>query len=266
MKFQQPIRGTKEPRQKRLCRRLGHGGSRWPGVIAALLAVNGALAVTAQPACAQRDEVGEYELKAAILYNLSRFVEWPTSAYADSQAPTVLCVLGQDPFGDSLKAPGQKHDASGRTVSIRRLKNEDGIRECHLLYISTSQRKALTQILSRLKGSSVLTVGEMSHFAAQGGIIQFTLEDKQVRFEINLDAASRTALKISSRLLMLARIVKDQRAEHDGTGELPAAGPVAMARAFVPSSAIPGRGTSGFYNRVLGCGPGVLVWEVALWD
>jgi uncharacterized protein DUF4154 len=246
MKFQQPIRGTSGPCQKRLRRRLAHRESRWPVAIAALLAVAGALAVSARPARAQKDEVGEYELKAAILYNLSRFVEWPTSAYADSQAPTVLCVLGQDPFGNSLKMPGQKHDASGRAVSIRRLKDDDGIRECHLLYISTSQRKALTQILSRLKGSSVLTVGEMSHFAAQGGIIQFTLEDKQVRFEINLDAASRTALKISSRLLALARIVKDPRPDHDSKGELPAAAPMATASALVPSSSIPGRGTSGF--------------------
>jgi|ERR1700720_1637288 YfiR/HmsC-like len=71
------------------------------------------------------------------------------------------------------------------------LKNENGIRECHELYISTLERKIVAQILSRLKGSNVLTVGEMPHFAVQGGIIQFALEDKQVRFEINLDAASR---------------------------------------------------------------------------
>jgi hypothetical protein len=202
-----------------------------------LLAVAGALAVSAQPACAQRDQVGEYELKAAILYNLSRFVDWPPSAYVDSQAPTVLCVLGQDPFGDSLRPLEQKQDPGGRPVTIRRLKNEIGIRECHVLYISTSERKTVTQILSRLKGSSVLTVGEMSQFAAQGGIVQFTLEDKQVRFQINLDAASRMTLKISSRLLVLARIVKDQNHDANSSGELAAAAPVAMASAFFAPSA-----------------------------
>lgn len=213
--------------------------------MATLLAVAGALAVSAQPASAQRDQVGEYELKAAILYNLRRFVEWPPSAYPDSQAPTVLCILGQDPFGDSLKTLGQKQDAKGRPVSIRQVKNENGIRDCHVLYISTSERKTVAQILSRLKGSSVLTVGEISQFAVQGGIIQFTLEDKQVRFEINLDAASRMTLKISSRLLVLARIVKDQRSTPDSTGRLAAAAPVVTASAFFLPSAEPEHGAGG---------------------
>ena len=206
-----------------------------PTAIAALLAVAGALAVSGRPASAQKDQVGEYEVKAAILYNLSRFVEWPPSAYADSQAPTVVCILGQDPFGDSLKTLGQKQDANGRPVAIRQLKNENGIRDCHVLYVSTSERKTVAQVLTRLQGSNVLTVGEMSQFAVQGGVIQFTLEDKQVRFEINLDAASRMALKISSRLLVLAKIVKDQGHKSDSTGELAAAAPVTMAGALFRS-------------------------------
>lgn len=206
------------------------------------MALAGALAVSAMPASAQKDPVGEYELKATILYNLSRFVEWPPRSYADSQAPTVLCTLGQDPFGNSLKTLGQKQDNNGRPVSIRQLKNENGIRECHVLYISTSERKTLAEILSRLKGSSVLTVGEMSQFAAQGGVIQFTVEDKQVHFEINLDAASRMTLKISSRLLVLAQIVKDQGRNTDSSGKLAAAAPVTSANVFFPPSAQPGRG------------------------
>ena len=210
-----------------------------------LLAVAGALAVSAQPASAQREQVAEYELKAAILYNLGRFVEWPPSAYPNSQAPTLLCILGQDPFGDTLKTLGQKQDANGRSVSIRQLKNENGIRDCQVLYISTSERKSVVPILARLKGSSVLTVGEMSHFAVQGGIIQFTLEDKQVRFEINLDAASRMTLKISSRLLVLARIVKDQERKPDSTGELATAAPSAVASAFFLPSAQPEHGAGG---------------------
>jgi len=172
-------------------------------------------------AAGQEDSANEYELKAAMLYNLTRFVEWPPSAYSDPQAPTVLCVLGRDPFGESLKALGQKQDANGRPVSIKQLNKESEIRDCHVLYISTSERKSMAQILSRLKGSSVLTVGEMSQFAAQGGIVQFTLEDQQVRFEINLDAASRMTLKISSRLLALARIVKDESPDIGKTGRRP---------------------------------------------
>lgn len=157
-----------------------------------------------------QDSAGEYELKAAMLYNLTRFVEWPSSAYADAQAPTVLCILGRDPFGNSLAAFASNAASSGRPVQVRRVPETKETRGCHVLYISSSERKSITQIFSTLKGASVLTVGEMAQFAARGGMIQFSLEEKQVHFEINLEAASEADLKISSRLLVLARIVKDQ--------------------------------------------------------
>lgn len=143
-----------------------------------------------------------------MLYNLTRFVEWPASAYPDAQAPTVLCILGQDPFGGFLTSIVTEHVAKGgRAVEIRHIPNDKGVRGCHIVYISSSERKNIGQILSVLKGSSVLTVGEMSQFAARGGMTQFSLEEKQVRFEINLDTASEANLKISSRLLVLAKTV-----------------------------------------------------------
>jgi hypothetical protein len=169
------------------------------------------LAFFPQVAWGQQDSAGEYEVKAAMLYNLTRFVEWPASAYPDEQTPTAICILGQDPFGDFLTSMVSKQmGKGGRAVEIRRMQNEKGAHGCHVLYISTSERKSVAGIFSALKGSSILTVGEMAQFATRGGMIQFSLEEKQVRFEINLDAASRAELKISSRLLMLARIVKEQ--------------------------------------------------------
>ena len=155
-----------------------------------------------------QDSAGEYELKAAMLYNLTRFVEWPPSTYANPLAPTVLCILGRDPFGDSLASLAANSDPGGRPMEIRHLANDKPIRGCQVVYISSSERKSVAQILSTLKGSSVLTVGEMAQFAARGGMIQFSLEEKQVHFEINLDAASQADIKISSRLLVLARVVK----------------------------------------------------------
>jgi uncharacterized protein DUF4154 len=159
---------------------------------------------------AGQDSAGEYELKAAMLFNLTRFVEWPASAYANVQAPTVLCILGRDPFGDSLSSLASNPVAGGRAVQIRHISNDREFRTCHVVYIGSSERKSMTQILSTLKGVSVLTVGETAQFAARGGMIQFSLEEKQVHFEINVEAASDVDLKISSRLLVLARIVKDQ--------------------------------------------------------
>lgn len=205
-------------------------------MFASLLLVAGQFLLSAPPAAALGEQVGEYEVKAAILYNLTRFVEWPPSVYPDPQAATTLCILGRDPFGDSLTSLAKNQDASGRPVLIRRVKNERGIRDCQVLYISSSERKSVAQILSALKGSTVLTVGEMSQFAALGGIVQFKLEERQVHFDVNLDAASRMGLKISSRLLVLARIVKDRGSE-SGTGEQLVAQPSVLSATILPSLA-----------------------------
>lgn len=156
-----------------------------------------------------QESAGEYELKAAMLYNLTRFVEWPAAAYADTQSPTFLCILGRDPFGESLTSIASSQSAGGRAVQVRRISGSKEVRGCHVVYISSSERKSVAQILALLKGTSILTVGEMAQFAARGGMIQFSLEEKQVRFEVNLEAASESDLKISSRLLVLARVVKD---------------------------------------------------------
>src|SRR4029077_10384351 len=112
-----------------------------------------------------------------------------------------------DPFGDALTSSIPKEGGKSRPVVVRRVQPGKEIRDCHVLYISSSERKTVGQIFSTLKGTNVLTVGEMSQFALNGGMVQFTLLDKQVQFEINLDAASDVGLKISSRLLALARIV-----------------------------------------------------------
>ena len=157
---------------------------------------------------AVQDSASEYELKAAMLYNLARFVEWPPSAYSDGQAPTVLCLLGRDPFGTYLSSLTSREIVNGRPVQIRRLRNSSELSGCHVLYISSSERKSVPQILGDLKGSSVLTVGDMSQFATHGGMVQFELEEKQVHFDINLAASTRADLKISARLLVLAKIVK----------------------------------------------------------
>lgn len=165
--------------------------------------------MTGKTAGAQEDSVDEYKLKAAMLYHLKEFVEWPASAYLDRHSPILLCILGQDPFANSLDSTILKETDNGRLVLIRHLHNETEIPGCHILYISSSERKTTAHIFSALNGSSTLTVGEMAQFAAHGGIIQFSLEEQHVRFDINLDAASRAGLRISSKLLALAQIVKN---------------------------------------------------------
>jgi hypothetical protein len=185
---------------------------------------------------AQENAVGEYELKAAILYNLTNFVEWPASAYPDSSAPTILCVLGHDPFGGVLTNSIPKEAGKGRPVVVRRVQPGKEIRDCHVLYISSSEKKTVGQIFSTLKGTNVLTVGEMSQFALNGGMIQFTLIDRQVQFEINLDAAAHGGLKISSRLLALARLVHEQSSGLEGKKLSHPAQPLELVNSPLPFS------------------------------
>jgi hypothetical protein len=159
---------------------------------------------------AQDYRSGEYELKAAVLVNLMRFVDWPaTAAYSRPQTPTELCTLGRDPFGMALDEYAGNL-VNGRPLIIRRLQRGDDPHECQLIYISSSERNLLAQILKNLQGSPVLTVGETDQFAARGGMIQLTVEDKQVHFTINLEVASREQLRIRSNLLALSRVINGE--------------------------------------------------------
>lgn len=167
-------------------------------------------------ATAQAKSADEYAVKAAMLYNLTRFVDWPPEAYPDQSAPTVLCILGRDPFEGFLTSLVAKPITKGRPVQIHHPKDVRGVHGCHILYISSSDRKELDQILANVKGANVLTVGEMSQFAAHGGMVQFSMDEKQVHFDINLEATSQADLRISSRLLALARIVKNRNADSGG--------------------------------------------------
>jgi uncharacterized protein DUF4154 len=157
--------------------------------------------------CAQEYRGGEYELKAAMLFNLVKFVEWPASAYSGAQAATVLCTLGRDPFGSALDEYAG-NQVNGRPLVIRRLRRGEDPQGCHLIYVSSSEGKVLTQVLKNVQGELILTVGEMEQFAARGGMIQLTVEDKQVHFTINLSVTSREQLRIRSNLLALSRIVE----------------------------------------------------------
>jgi hypothetical protein len=167
---------------------------------AAVLAAPGR-AAWAQPA------VSESDVKAAFLYNFTKFVEWPPAAFADARSPLKICVLGEDPFGKTLRAL-MDEEVGGRPLSLLRLDNLSNPAACHVLFISRSEKNRLPQILAALGDTPVLTVGDTPEFFEQGGIINFILEGSKVRFEINQEAAERVGIKISSKLLALARRVK----------------------------------------------------------
>lgn len=152
----------------------------------------------------------EYMVKAAYLYNFLDFVEWPYEPVADIQKPYHICILGKNPFSGITEKMTDKR-IRHRKVAVHSISSVEELKECHLLYISASERDALPQILHALKSKSVLTVSDMQNFVNQGGMIGFVNQSGTIRFEINTKAAQQTGLTISSYLLKLARIIVTDR-------------------------------------------------------
>jgi hypothetical protein len=149
----------------------------------------------------------EYQVKAAFLFNFAKFAEWPADAFFKSDAPLQICILGQDPFGHDLEQLIAEKTVSGHRIEVDHPEGAVQARACEILFISSTGKPQIQQILDSLKGANVLTVGDTPGFAQMGGVINFVLDDNRVRFEINLKAASTAHLKISSRLLTVAKLV-----------------------------------------------------------
>lgn len=158
---------------------------------------------------AQTQEASEYEVKALFLYNFAKFVVWPSNASRQLIDPMTICVLGEDPFGPVLDDAVRGKSIGSHKLVIRRFQAAQSAQGCQIAFISASEKKRLRAVLSTLSGGGVLTVGETEGFAAMGGVINLVLEGGRVHFEVNVDAAEHAGLKISSKLLNLAKIVRD---------------------------------------------------------
>ena len=157
----------------------------------------------------------EYQVKAAYLFNFLKFVEWPDDPSADLHGKWVIGIVGENPFGDELTQAVSGKVVQGRSLQVRRFTSTEDLRACHILFISASERKRLPSIFSALGSSSVLTVADMENFNASGGMIQFVMEDGSVRFAVNVSTTTRARLKVSSKLLSLARAVTGNGTEFD---------------------------------------------------
>jgi hypothetical protein len=160
-----------------------------------------------------QDALPEYQVKAAYLFNFLKFIQWPEDAFTDSLAPIVIGIVGDDPFGSALPEVVVGKTVQGRDLVIRKYHSGENLRGATILFISTSEKKRLPQILASLHGSSALTVADVNGFLDEGGMIQFVSENDRVRFSINVDATSRARLKVSSKLLSLARAVGNNAKE-----------------------------------------------------
>jgi len=180
-------------------------GGRWLMILLSLALVAGILA---RPLRGAPSPAGEYPLKAVFLFNFVQFVEWPASAFADSKAPIILGIVGRDPFGAVLDNTIKGEKVNGRPLEIRRLKADEDLAACHVVFFSRSGKEDAAGLVQKLEGRPVLTVGEIEGFAELGGVINFVMVDRKVRFEVNPQAAAQQGVKISSRLLQLGRVVE----------------------------------------------------------
>lgn len=172
----------------------------WLGL--ALLATIGA---PCSAALGEEDKQPEYRVKAAFLFNLAKFVDWPQTAFGDKQAPFVIGVLGDDPFGAELDTTIARKTVSGRAVVVERYREVKDIQRCQILFISQSERPRLDQVMEALRASPILTVSELPQFLRSGGMILLRLEDNRISFEAGADAARKVGLTMSSKLLKLAK-------------------------------------------------------------
>lgn len=148
-------------------------------------------------------------LRAAFLLNFAKFVEWPLDQ--PENGPLCLCVLDDVAVEESLAQLMDGAPVSGRGVTLSRSVHPRALRGCHVLYVGDGDAERIAATLDELKHAPVLTVGDSEAFARGGGMIGLFVEDGRMRFAINPDAAHRAGLRLSSRLLSLARIVKEGR-------------------------------------------------------
>lgn len=172
-----------------------------------LLALNFAGCAALSPAIfAQQPRPQEYQVKAVYLYNFSKFVQWP--ATGGGKDTFAICVLGHDPFGATLDSAIAGEKIEQKTMVARRIANVQDATKCQILFVANSESARVKQILAALEKDSVLTVSDVPEFSADGGMIQFVIQENKVRFQVNLTAAEKAGLTLSSQLLKVASAVK----------------------------------------------------------
>lgn len=155
---------------------------------------------------AQKPKPTDYQVKAVYLINFARFVEWPDKLGMQQDSFTI-CIFGADPFGQTLDTMLAGEKVGGRRAVAKRIATAQDSFDCRILFVSSAETGAINRLVEAANKQAVLTVSDMPRFANRGGMIQFVTDDKRVRFEVNLTAAQRAGLTLSSELLKVATLV-----------------------------------------------------------
>ena len=164
-----------------------------------------AATLIAAPTTAAADAAPDVTVKAAFLYNFAKFAEWPALLPA---APLVVCIVGSDAIAAAFVETVHGQQVAGHLLEVWRPQNGGSWRTCNLLFVADLESRQLAKGLIEIKTLPVLTVGDGKGFSQSGGIIELYLEGGKMRFSVNLDAAERAGIRLSSRLLTLAKIIR----------------------------------------------------------
>lgn len=165
----------------------------------------------AAEATSEAPDAAEYQLKAVFVFRFSQFAEWPERAFADKQAPLIIGILGEDPFGTYLDDLVKGEKIGQHPLQVRRFRDVKEAAGCHILFVSRSEAAQFGPIFSALQGQSILTLGDAEPFTRFGGMIRFVMESGKVRLRINVEAAKDVGLAISSKILRPSTIVTPEK-------------------------------------------------------
>lgn len=167
-------------------------------------------AISSPNSTAAQDSItSEYRSKATFLATFPSFVDWPDGAFPSLHSPFIVCVLGDFRFGTTLAEVSRDSIPHGRRVSVRWIRNDQQLRGCHILFVSSSELSRYSKVIALVQGTNTFTVGETTDFLSAGGMLSISFEHEAIQFEVNLGLAKEAHFHVSSKLLALARRVVD---------------------------------------------------------
>jgi len=152
---------------------------------------------------------GEYQVKAAMVFNMLRFMDWPDEALPATDSPFTICVSGKGPLGTALEKLRGKQ-IKGKAILVRQLGQSTHYNGCKALVAGSESEGLTSGLLDQTRSLAIVTIGEGSTFTQTGGVVGFVLQDGKVRFKINMSAARRHQIRISAQLLKLALTVQEE--------------------------------------------------------
>ena len=152
----------------------------------------------------------DFQVKAAFLINFPKYVDWPANVFAETNSAITVAILGDENVANAVQDMiGSGRIVGGHPLVLKRIVREEEItNDCQILFIGASERQRIPLILGKIRGEKILTVGESDDFLEKDGIINLARQGRKIRLQVNLTAAGNAQLKISSRLLVAADVVK----------------------------------------------------------